>query len=151
MMLIPFGYGMIQVGVLGAIYGALATGMSLLTIWTLCAYRTIVLRRDFLAASNHQLIADKSKLELAYKVEQGLREETQADLVASRDVVKDLLREITELNAAVCEARTKDAMIEALRRRVKNISEEYNDKHGGPRRATTLADVYKLTGEADVR
>lgn len=40
----------------------------------------------------------------------------------------------------------KDAMIAMLKRRVQNFNEEYNNMWSG-RKATTLEDVHKLTGE----
>lgn len=84
----------------------------------------------------------RSQTENAYK-------ETKADLAASQLITEDFAKEIHDLSGQVADGRTKDALIEALTRRVKNTSAEYNDKRL-PHRSITLADVRKLTGEGNV-
>ena len=75
--------------------------------------------------------------------------EARADLAASQLIIEDFAKDIHDLSSQVADGRTKDALIEALTRRVSNTNAEYNNKrltHNG----TTLADVYKLTGEGNV-
>lgn len=81
-------------------------------------------------------------MENAYK-------EVEADLEASRQITQDFAKEIHDLSGQVADGRTKDALIEALRRRVDNTNAEYNNQRL-PHNGTTLADVYKLTGEGNV-
>jgi len=125
----------------GGVGSAIATLGFLLTE-AVDAYRArgrhLVVQRELTRSAEQA----RSEAENAYK-------ETSEDLAASRAIVEDLLAEIGKLNESVMNGKTKDALIEALRRRVQNVSAEYNDKHFN-RRGTTLADVYKLTGEANV-
>ena len=92
-----------------------------------------------------------SYMSMVYRYERSRHAETVKNLRASRAVVDDLLSQMTELNEQVAEGRTKDALIAALKRRVKNVSELYNDKHFKTNRAITSSDVNKITGEYDVR
>ena len=75
--------------------------------------------------------------------------ETKAHLAASRLITDDFSKEIHDLSGQVADGRTKDALIEALKRRVDNTNAEYNNKRL-PHNGTTLADVLRLTGERDV-
>lgn len=142
----------------------LGTNTAALLITLLCvlvahlylAYRDMSIRR--MASEQLYYKADdaKSQAEMRYKVMKISRDgaerrarEARGDLVASREIADDLLRQVNELHEEVQGSKTKDALIDALRRRVSNINDEYNDKHTG-RRGTTLEDVYKLTGELDV-
>lgn len=122
------------------------------------AYTDMKKRREMSERFYYHADDARSQAELRYKVAKAAasnaREranEAQADLEASRAVADDLLQQVNDLHEEVKAAATKDALIEALRRRVSNINAEYNDKHSGQRKTTTLQDVYRLTGEADVR
>lgn len=102
----------------------------------------LMFRCDELRRIAERAERSRSQTENAYK-------ETKADLAASQLITEDFAKEIHDLSNQVADGRTKDALIEALTRRVKNTNAEYNDKRL-PHGSTTLADVYKLTGEGNV-
>lgn len=155
-MLLPFSYGMLQVGLLGAFYGAGVSSLGFTALWLYFAYADMSKRREMTEILYHTAEDAKSQIELEYKVQKGCveaaranAEEVRQDLIASREIADDLMKQVGELHKEVQAASTKDALVEALQRRVSNINAEYHSKHYD-RRGTTLADVYKLTGEADV-
>lgn len=74
--------------------------------------------------------------------------ELTSELDAIKPFIENLLGENGKLTTEVAEAATKDVLIQALRRRTENLNAEYHGKVF-PRKATTLEDVYKLTGEID--
>ena len=120
------------------------------------AYVDMKKRRDMSERFYYHADDARSQAEIRYKVMKAVadnaRQEAldhEANLIASREIADDLLQQVNRLHDEARKAKTKDALIDALRRRVDNINAEYNDKHAG-RRTTTLADVYKLTGELDV-
>lgn len=138
-MAIPFAYALPDLGAPAGLLGSAVTGAGLTAIWVAMGYqslkRRLILQRGFTeSAESH-----RSEIEIAYN-------EALADLEASRQINDDFLKEIGALSGKVADGRTKDALIEALRRRVANVSAEYNDKQP-PHRSTTLGDVLKLTGE----
>ena len=136
---IPLAYGVYTNNPSGGLLGSAVSGIGLVTIWLVSGYRNakrlLRLQRSFTeTAESH-----RSQLEIAYN-------EVLAELEASRQINEDFLKEIGTLSKQAADGRTKDALIEALRRRVANVSAEYNNKQPPGCRGTTLADVLKLTG-----
>lgn len=87
-------------------------------------------------------------LEANHKIATSLLEHVQTELKESKELVQVLANHISDLSEEAMKAKTKDALIESLQRRVQNISAEYNGKCFG-RRAVTLEDVFKITGELE--
>jgi len=83
----------------------------------------------------------RSELEAAYR-------EVLANLVASREFAAQLMKENKELLVEVANGKTKDAMIEALQRRIHNVNNEYHSRYF-ERQTVSLDDVRKLMGEED--
>ena len=142
MMSVPLVYGLAIQDLEAGLLGSVITGVGLTIYWTYIGFqflnRALVLQRGFTqSAESH-----RSEMENAYN-------EAMADLAASRQMNDDFLSEISALSGEVANGRTKDALIEALKRRAANVSAEYNDKRLPGHRGTTLGDVYKLTGEAE--
>ena len=135
----PLTYGVSTGSVISGWVGSALATLGLFATKVVDAYRArgrqLIVQRAFTQAAEKA----RSEAENAYM-------EASEDLAASRSIVEDLLSEVGCLNNSVMRGKTKDALIEALQRRVQNISAEYNDKKFG-QRATTLADVRKLTGE----
>ena len=142
MMAIPFAYALPDRGVTAGLLGSAVVGFGLTMIWAILACysldRRLMLQRGFTKCAEDQ----RSELENTYN-------EVMAELAASRQMNDDFLKEISTLSGQVADGRTKDALIEALKRRAANVSAEYNDKRLPGHRGTTLGDVYKLTGEAE--
>ena len=138
-----FGLGAFTLGLMPGMTFAIIAGFALTGQRLSEAYQLSLLRLQFQRGLTKSAEDSKSEIEKAYN-------EVCDDNAANGELIDRLLAEITALNGEIADGRTKTALIEALQRRVKNISAEYNDKKM-PHRATTLADVYKLTGEGNVR
>ncbi len=114
-------------------------------------------------AEKKQQVADRIQRQMLREARQRLKEAQEA-LKISEAEVEDLRNKQEENSATVktlaakelAIAKTvaaatidrKDATIEILKQRVKNLNEEYHDKVFA-RKATTLDDVYKITGEIE--
>ncbi len=138
-MVIPFTYGVLYAGMTAAVVGAMTSGVGLTLTWLGLECRQLKKRLAVQREFTRSIERLKSEVEDAYMVVEG-------DLVASQQINEDFLKEFTLLNKMVAEGRTKDAMIQAQKRRIANINAEYNNKCL-PHRVTTMADVHKLTGE----
>lgn len=151
--MLPFCYGLAVSGLMAGAYGALVTGSMTTAFWSYLAYRDMRLRRDVSAALLAEEIRLRSQAEEAYNeacdakydAEQEV-DRVQEMLLTEKELSKRLLDEVSQLTGKVAAAKTKDALVEALQRRVKNINAEYNDRPY--RGSTTLEDVKKLTGES---
>lgn len=153
MTLIPFLYGVISgFTLIAALYGSLVSISTTLAFWGYGCFRTMRLRRDYLAALLKEEVRLRGEAEERYKD----ADELYRDAATERQDMKDqrdresemnrrLLDEVSQLSGEVAAGKTKDALVEALQRRVTNINAEYNGRVN--RGGTTLADVKKLTGE----
>jgi predicted RNase H-like nuclease (RuvC/YqgF family) len=94
-----------------------------------------------------------NKQELCIKLESELSASDTAHSItrqisSARDAqIRTLEGEITELKGVI---KTKDVMLKALQERCESLNREYHNKVF-KRKATTLEDVYRLTGEGGVR
>ena len=89
--------------------------------------------REKLAETERKLETVEGQVERLAKVLTTREEETENILKTAK--------------AALALSDQKDIKIEMLKRRVKNVSDAYNNKYSGSRVAITLEDVYKMTGE----
>jgi len=141
MVSVPLLYGLAVGDVDAGLLGSAVASVGLVIYWTFMGFHSLeqrlLLQRGFTESAERL----RSEAENAYN-------EAMVDLAASRQVNDDFLKEISTLSGEVAKGRTKDALIEALKRRAANVSAEYNDKRLPGHRGTTLGDVYKLTGEA---
>jgi small-conductance mechanosensitive channel len=115
-----------------------------------------------------------NKEELGHKIQRRILSDTRQTLQETQEALrisemqvdtlaKEILHKHEDMNHKIAMAEEKialmdekEAMIAMLKQRVKNVSEEYNRQCNGKRamlppdkRATTLEDIYKLTGELD--
>ena len=134
-MLFNFAFVAPMIGVAMGIVTSMFAGLGIMGL-------NLMFRCEELRRIAERAEESRSQTENAYK-------ETKADLAASQLIIEDFAKEIHDLSGQVADGRTKDALIEALKRRVSNTNAEYNDKRL-PHGSTTLADVYKLTGEGNV-
>jgi hypothetical protein len=147
-MMIPFFWGVGNVGMKGGIFGAVLAGSMLSCIWFYSCYKQGM---KCLQESQHiawMRLADKHQEQDSHRVTIAQNKELTSELDAIKPFIESLLGENGRLTKEVTEAATKDVLIQALRRRAENLNAEYHNKVFP--RATTLEDVRKLTGEDNV-
>lgn len=145
-MIIPFVWGVVNVGVRGGVFGAIMAGLMLSCAWMFACYRQAMRCYHEAVSTSRQLKKARSHEQVAHKVTKKLKEELASDLDATEKIREFLIKENGTLTTQVTEAETKDVLIAALRRRSENLNAEYHDKVFG-RKVTTLEDVHKLTGD----
>ena len=109
------------------------------------------IQRRILSETRQKLAETERKLEIVKEQVERLSNE----IITKQSVMDQKIKLAEQQIALVAE---KDHMIDMLKHRVKNVSEEYNQRWSyaqieqtpqRSRQATTLKDVYKLTGELD--
>ncbi|MHA2063098.1 MAG: hypothetical protein ACXABY_01835 [Candidatus Thorarchaeota archaeon] len=113
------------------------------------------IQRQMLRETRQRLREAQEELKTKEAEVEALRkkqEEKDEDTAAIKTLAAEEVDRIKAMTAATIERQR--AIIDMLKQRVENINDEYNAAYGNraiqaPRRATTLADVHKLTGEID--
>ena len=68
MVLVPFMYGLMNVNMLGAIFGVITTGLGLTMIWAIAGYYSLRRRYNILADLGTDALDANSQLQTAIKV-----------------------------------------------------------------------------------
>ena len=132
-----------------AVLIAVATISTALAVLLYLAARTIQIERDINKALR-KCAEDHEKAQgIKYRAVSKVVLEQRQDLDTRKGVIDDLMDRINDLEVIASKVGTQKALIESMHKRLENMNHLL--QYGTERRSgTTLEDVYRLTGEAQV-